>query len=85
MRTKLSTPERFKDLQIMDKHLTLGQLSNQAGLSKSALSKYESDDYKDIRPFTFATLAKLYGVSIDYLIGYRKTKITQTPSFRPCI
>lgn len=45
MRKKLSIPERLKDLQVMDKHLTLGQLSNQAGLSKSDLSKYESDDY----------------------------------------
>ena len=48
MHTKLSIPERLKDLRVVDKHLTLEQLAEQTGLSKSALSKYESDDYKDI-------------------------------------
>ena len=50
MHTKLSIPERLKDLRVVDKHLTLEQLAEQTGLSKSALSKYESDDYKDISP-----------------------------------
>ncbi len=48
MYTKLSIPERLKDLRVVDKHLTLEQLAEQTGLSKSALGKYESDDYKDI-------------------------------------
>ena len=63
MYTKLSIPERLKDLRVVDKHLTLEQLAEQTGLSKSALGKYESDDYKDISPFAIATLAKFYGVS----------------------
>ena len=50
MYTKLSIPERLKDLRVVDKHLTLEQLAEQTGLSKSALGKYESDDYKDISP-----------------------------------
>ena len=54
MHTKLSIPERLKDLRVVDKHLTLEQLAEQTGLSKSALSKYESDDYKDISPFARA-------------------------------
>ena len=61
MHTKLSIPERLKDLRVVDKHLTLEQLAEQTGLSKSALSKYESDDYKDISPFAIATLAEFYG------------------------
>lgn len=69
MHTKLSIPERLKDLRVVDKHLTLEQLAEQTGLSKSALSKYESDDYKDISPFAIATLAEFYGVSTDYLMG----------------
>ena len=69
MYTKLSIPERLKDLRVVDKHLTLEQLAEQTGLSKSALGKYESDDYKDISPFAIATLAKFYGVSTDYLMG----------------
>lgn len=85
MYTKLSIPERLKDLRVVDKHLTLEQLAEQTGLSKSALGKYESDDYKDISPFAIATLAKFYGVSTDYLMACQKIKITQTRSFKLCI
>ncbi len=74
MHTKLSTPERLKDLRVVDKHLTLEQLAEQTGLSKSALSKYESDDYKDISPFAITTLAEFYGVSTDYLMGLSENK-----------
>ena len=74
MYTKLSIPERLKDLLVVDKHLTLEQLAEQAGLSRSALGKYESDDYKDISPFAIATLAEFYGVSTDYLMGLSENK-----------
>ena len=74
MYTKLTIPERLKDLRVMDKHLTLEQLAEQTGLSKSALGKYESDDYKDISPFAIATLAEFYGVSTDYLMGLSENK-----------
>ena len=57
MYAKLTIPERLKDLRVVDKHLTLEQLAEQTGLSKSALGKYETDDYKDISPFAIATLA----------------------------
>jgi len=69
MYAKLTIPERLKDLRVVDKHLTLEQLAEQTGLSKSALGKYETDDYKDISPFAIATLADFYGVSTDYLMG----------------
>ena len=69
MYAKLTIPERLKDLRVVDKHLTLEQLAEQTGLSKSALGKYETDDYKDISPFAIATLADFYGVSTDYLDG----------------
>ena len=46
MYTKLSIPERLKDLRVVDKHLTLEQLAEQTGLSRSALGKYESDDIR---------------------------------------
>ena len=74
MHTKLSIPERLKDLRVVDKHLTLEQLAEQTGLSKSALGKYETDDYKDISPFAIATLAEFYGVSADYLMGLSENK-----------
>ena len=74
MYAKLSIPERLKDLRVVDKHLTLEQLAEQTGLSKSALGKYETDDYKDISPFAIATLAEFYGVSADYLVGLSENK-----------
>ena len=74
MYTKLSIPERLKDLRVVDKHLTLEQLAEQTGLSRSALGKYESDDYKDISPFAIATLAEFHGVSTDYLMGLSENK-----------
>lgn len=74
MHTKLSIPERLKDLRVMDEHLTLEQLAEQTGLSKSALSKHESNDYKDISPFAVVTLAELYEVSTDYLMGLSENR-----------
>lgn len=73
MQVKLTIQERLKDLRV-EKHLTLEQLSDATGISKSALGKYEADDFKDISPFSIATLAKFYGVSTDYLLGLTETK-----------
>ena len=70
---------------MVDKHLTLEQLAEQTGLSKSALGKYEADDFKDISPFSMVALAKFYGVSTDYLLGLTEQKITQTQSWTLCI
>ena len=39
----LSIQERLKDLRV-ERKLTLEQLAEQTGLSKSALGSYESDD-----------------------------------------
>ena len=49
----LSIQERLKDLRV-ERGLTLGQLAEQTGLSKSALGSYETEDFKDIshyRPY----------------------------------
>ena len=74
MYAKLTIPERLKDLRVMEKHLTLEELAEQTGLSKSALGKYETDEYKDISPFAIVTLAEFYGVSTGYLLGLTETK-----------
>ena len=73
MQVKLTIQERLKDLRV-ERGLTLEQLADQTGLSKSALGKYETDDFKDISPFSIVTLAKFYGVSTDYLLGRTETK-----------
>ena len=58
----------------MERGLTLEQLSTETGISKSALGKYEADDFKDISPFSMVELAKFYGVSTDYLLGLTEQK-----------
>ena len=73
MNTTLTIQEKLKDLRV-EHGLTLEQLANQTGLSKSALGKYENDDYKDISPFAIVTLAKFYHVTTDYLLGVSEQK-----------
>lgn len=74
MEAKLTIQERLKDLRVVDWGLSLEQLAEQTGPSKSALGKYESGDFKDISPFAIVTLAKFYGVSTDYLLGLAENK-----------
>ena len=75
MQPKLTVQERLKDLRVVDFDLTLEELAERTGLSRSALGKYESDETaKDISPFAILTLAKFYGVSTDYLLGLTENK-----------
>ena len=75
MQPKLTVQERLKDLRVVDFDLTLEELAERTGLSRSALGKYESDENaKDISPFAILTLAKFYGVSTDYLLGLTENK-----------
>jgi len=73
MQVKLTIQERLKDLRV-ERGLTLEQLAEATGISKSALGKYETDDYKDISPYSIVELAKFYDVSTDYLMGVTETK-----------
>lgn len=73
MQIKLTIGERLKDLRVVKK-LTLEQLAAEVGISKSALGKYESDNGKDISPYSILLLADYYGVSCDYLMGRTETK-----------
>lgn len=73
MQVKLTIGERLKDLRVVKK-LTLEQLAVEVGISKSALGKYESDNGKDISPYSILLLADYYGVSCDYLMGRTETK-----------
>ena len=73
MQPKLTIQERLKDLRV-ERGLTLEQLSTETGISKSALGKYEADDFKVISPFSMVELAKFYGVSTDYLLGLTEQK-----------
>ena len=50
MQTKLSIQEKLKD-ERTNRHMTLAQLEEATGISRSTLGKYESDDCTDISPF----------------------------------
>lgn len=54
----LSMQERIKDLRI-ERKLTLEQLAELTGLSRSALGSYESDDFKDISHYALIKLADI--------------------------
>ena len=69
----LSIQKRLKDLCV-ERKLTLEQLAEQTGLSKSALGSYESDDYKDISHHAINRLADCYGVTTNYLLAKTETK-----------
>jgi transcriptional regulator with XRE-family HTH domain len=73
MQVNLTIQERLKDLRV-ERGLTLEQLSEKTGISKSALGKYEAEDFKDISPYSMVELAKFYGVSTDYLVGLTEQK-----------
>ena len=70
---ELSIQERLKDLRV-ERRLTLEQLAEQTHLSKSALGSYEAEDFKDISHHALIQLAKVYEVTVDYLLGRSKTK-----------
>ena len=57
MQVKLTIQERLKDLRV-ERGMTLEQLAEQTGLSKSALGKYEADDLQPISPLRIVPLAK---------------------------
>ena len=70
---ELSIQERLKDLRV-ERGLTLEQLAEETHLSKSALGSYEGDNLKDISHHALIHLAKVYEVTVDYLLGRSKTK-----------
>ena len=69
----LTIQEKIKDLRV-EKGLTLEQLAEEIGLSRSALGSYESNDTKDISHYAIVKLAKYYGVTTDYLLGLSEMK-----------
>lgn len=73
MNSKLTIQERLKDLRV-ERKLTLEQLAEATGLSRAALSNYETNEFKDISPFSIVRLAQFYGVSADYLLGLTEQK-----------
>ena len=76
MKVRLTIQEKLKDLRV-ERGLTLEELEAKVNISKSTLGSYESNDYKDISHTSLMILAKYYGVSVDYLLGFSENRIHQ--------
>ena len=68
MHTKLTIPERLKDLRVSEKRMSLQELSNATGIPSSTLGNYEKDENIDMSLGNLITLADFYNVSTDYLL-----------------
>ena len=73
MKVQLTIQEKLKDLRV-ERGLTLEELEAEVNISKSTLGSYENDAYKDISHTSLITLAKYYGVSTDYLLGFSENR-----------
>ena len=68
MHTKLTTPERLKDLRVVEKKLSLQELADATDIPSSTLGNYEKDENLDISLSNLLILADFYHVSADYLL-----------------
>ena len=68
MHTRLTIPERLKDLRVAEKRMSLQELSDAIGIPSSTLGNYEKDENVDMSLGNLLTLADFYQVSTDYLL-----------------
>ena len=77
MKTQITLQERLRDLRF-EKGLKLEELSAQTGISTSALSNYENNDYKEISWPGFM----MFLLTISCV--FQKTEITRMQSCLAC-
>ena len=65
MHTKLTIPERLKDLRVVEKKLSLQELADATGIPSYTLGNYEKDENLDISLSNLLILADFYHVSAD--------------------
>ena len=68
MHTRLTIPERLKDLRVAEKRMSLQELSDATGIPSSTLENYEKDENVDMSLGNLLTLADFYQVSTDYFL-----------------
>ena len=68
MHTRLTIPERLKDLRVAEKRMSLQELSDATGIPSSTPGNYEKDENVDMSLGNLLTLADFYQVSTDYLL-----------------
>lgn len=55
MHTKLTIPERLKDLRVSEKRMSLQELSDATGIPSSTLGNYEKDENIKISQYLTCT------------------------------
>ena len=80
MHTKLTIPERLKDLRVSEKRMSLQELSDATGIPSSTLGNYEKDENIDMSLGNLITLANFYNVSTDYLLC--RTELRKHKNFK---
>lgn len=65
----MELPERIKTLR-KEKNLTLEQVGDYVGVGKSTVRKWETGFIENMRRDKIAKLAKCFGVSPSYLMGW---------------
>lgn len=70
MHTRLTIPERLKDLRVAEKRMSLQELSDATGIPSSTLGNYEKDENVDMSLGNLLTLADFYQVSTDFFYCY---------------
>lgn len=68
MPTRLTIPERLKDLSVTEKRMSLQELSDATGIPSSTPGNYEKDENVDMSLGNLLTLADFYQASTDYLL-----------------
>lgn len=80
MHTKLTIPERLKDLRVSEKKMSLQELSDATGIPCSTLGNYERDENVDMSLSSLLTLADfIMSAPIIYFAvrNYGSIKINQ--------
>ena len=81
MHTKLTIPERLKDLRVSEKRMSLQELSDATGIPSSTLGNYEKDENIVMSLGNLITLANFYNVSTDYLLC--RTELRKHKKYNP--
>ena len=78
MRYEIMKFENIRNLRI-DNGYTQKQIAEQLGISQNTYSQYENEQ-RQIPISMLVTLARFYGVSVDYIIGLTDVKSPYPPS-----